>query len=75
MWSTSGMKSSASDAGVAAHVGRAGVEGAWLNVRINVPSITDEAWVADLLERGEAIVAEARSLADEVQEIVLGNIG
>jgi glutamate formiminotransferase/formiminotetrahydrofolate cyclodeaminase len=71
----SGMKSSASDGGVAAHVGRAGVEGAWLNVKINVPSITDEAWVADLLERGEAILAEARSLADEVQETVLANIG
>jgi glutamate formiminotransferase/formiminotetrahydrofolate cyclodeaminase len=71
----SGMKASASDGGVAAHVGRAGVEGAWLNVKINVPSITDEAWVADLLERGEALVAEARTLADEVQEIVLANIG
>jgi len=70
-----GMQSSASDGGVAAHLGRAGVEGAWLNVLINVPSITDEAWVADLVERGEALVAEARSLADEVQEIVLGNIG
>jgi glutamate formiminotransferase/formiminotetrahydrofolate cyclodeaminase len=71
----SGMKSSASDGGVAAHMGRAGVEGAWLNVKINVPSISDEAWVADLLERGEAILAEARTLADEVQATVLANIG
>jgi len=70
----SGMKSSASDAGVAAHVGRAGVEGAWLNVRINVPQITDKAWVDDRLERGGKILEKARALADEVQEIVLRNI-
>ncbi len=61
-----GMASSASDAGVAALMARAGVEGAWLNVLINVPSIEDKAWVEDLLGRGREVVSKAGTLQDEV---------
>ncbi len=54
-----GMASSASDAGVAALMARAAVEGAWLNVKINVPGIDDKEWVEDLLVRGAEIVKKA----------------
>ena len=63
-----GNPASASDAGVGALCARSAVMGANLNVRINVPSLTDEAAAAAYLERGrviqdEAIAREAAILA------------
>jgi glutamate formiminotransferase/formiminotetrahydrofolate cyclodeaminase len=69
-----GMKSSASDAGVSALMARSAVEGAYLNVRINVPSITDKAWVEETVARAEEMRERARREADEAFEVVLGNI-
>jgi glutamate formiminotransferase/formiminotetrahydrofolate cyclodeaminase len=70
----SGMASSASDAGVGALMARAAVEGAWLNVKINVPGIDDQAWVDDLVARGEDIVAKAGVELESVLAAVNKNI-
>jgi glutamate formiminotransferase/formiminotetrahydrofolate cyclodeaminase len=63
-----GNPASASDAGVGAVCARSAVMGAYLNVRINVPALTDEDVAAAYLERGrelqeQAIAKEATILA------------
>jgi glutamate formiminotransferase/formiminotetrahydrofolate cyclodeaminase len=63
-----GNPASASDAGVGALCARSAVIGAYLNVRINAQSLTDEAVASDYLKRGlklqnEAIAREAEILA------------
>jgi glutamate formiminotransferase/formiminotetrahydrofolate cyclodeaminase len=70
-----GMTASASDAGVAALMARAAVEGAYLNVKINVPNIADRPWVDDLVRRADELLAEARREVDAVLAVVYGNIG
>jgi glutamate formiminotransferase/formiminotetrahydrofolate cyclodeaminase len=62
-----GNPASASDAGVGALCARSAVLGAYLNVRINVPGLTDKAAAAAYLEHGrhlqeQAIAAEAAIL-------------
>ncbi len=54
-----GNVNSASDAGVAALMARAGVEGAGLNVLINLGSVKDEAFKAECRREVERLVAEA----------------
>jgi len=66
-----GMPASVSDAGVAALLGCAGVEGAVYNVRINLPSIRDEAFCAELEAELDDLVANARRLRDECDTYVL----
>ena len=63
-----GNPASASDAGVGAICARSAVMGAYLNVRINVPALTDDDAVATYLERGRelqdtAIARESAILA------------
>ena len=65
-----GNPASASDAGVAALAALAGIKGARLNVRINAASLKDKAPAQPLLERADAIVAEAEELQAEVLEAV-----
>ena len=65
-----GNPASASDAGVAALAALAGIKGARLNVRINAASLKDKAPAQPLLERADAIVAEAEKLQAEVLEAV-----
>jgi glutamate formiminotransferase/formiminotetrahydrofolate cyclodeaminase len=50
-----GNPASASDAGVGALCARSAVMGAYLNVRINVPALTDEDAAAAYLESGREI--------------------
>ncbi len=71
----SGNPASASDAGVAALAAVAGIRGACLNVRINAASLKDQAPARPLLERADAIVAEARVLEKQVLEAVNAHIG
>ena len=59
-----GNVNSASDAGVAALVARAGVEGAALNVLINLGSIRDDAFKQDCRRTVAALVDEAAALCD-----------
>ena len=70
----SGNPASASDAGVAALAAVAGIKGARLNVRINAAGLTDKTSAAPLLERADAIVAEAEALEAQVLEAVNNHI-
>jgi glutamate formiminotransferase/formiminotetrahydrofolate cyclodeaminase len=63
---TSGNPASASDAGVAALAAVAGIQGARLNVRINAAGLKDKAPAQPLLDRADAIVAEALALEKQV---------
>ena len=70
----SGNPASASDAGVAALAAVAGIKGARLNVRINIAGLTDKAPAQPLLERADAIVAEAQALETQVLDTVNNHI-
>lgn len=56
----------ASDLGVAALNLKAGLQGAWLNVLINLSSIKDEAFVSAYHEKGEKLLNEGSQLADQI---------
>ncbi|MCK4757686.1 MAG: cyclodeaminase/cyclohydrolase family protein, partial [Thermoplasmata archaeon] len=65
-----GLAASASDVGVGALMANAGMHGAILNVRINLPSVTDEAYKADMVKRCGELVVEGDVLLKEVLAIV-----
>jgi glutamate formiminotransferase/formiminotetrahydrofolate cyclodeaminase len=67
-----GSVNSASDAGVAALVGRAGVEGAALNVLINLASVRDETFKADCRRSVQGLVARASELSEQIVAHVKG---
>jgi glutamate formiminotransferase/formiminotetrahydrofolate cyclodeaminase len=69
-----GNRNSVSDAGVAALAARAGVEGATLNVRINLGGIADEAYKTKAAAEAAALDAEARRACHEVQARVLSMV-
>ena len=62
----------ASDLGVAALSAKAAVQGAWLNILINISGIKDEAFTGKYRSEGEAILAKALPLADKIYTHVLG---
>ena len=64
-------EAAASDLGVAALSLRSGIQGAWLNVLINIGSLKDKELAADFRTKGEALLAKALPLADKVYETVL----
>ncbi len=61
----------ASDLGVGALSLKAAVQGAWLNILINIGGIKDEAFVAKYRSEGEAILHKALPLADKIYAHVL----
>lgn len=65
-----GLKSSMSDVGVGARMAHAGMHGAILNVKINLPSITDEEYEKKLLAEVERLAREGDSLLNEIVVIV-----
>ncbi len=65
-----GNRNSASDAGVAALMARAGVEGAVLNVLINLGSVKDEEFKASCHHKSDTLVAEANRTCATVIETV-----
>ena len=69
-----GLAASSSDAGVAALMGRAAVEGAWLNVLTNLKDIDDREWAEDLLGRADAVATSARERAEEVLAVVRASV-
>jgi glutamate formiminotransferase/formiminotetrahydrofolate cyclodeaminase len=69
-----GNPNSVTDAGVGALSARAGVRGAFLNVKINASGFADKAFVDDILAKGEAIEAKALALEEEVMAIVNSKI-
>ncbi len=60
-------KNCVSDSGVAAFAARAALEGARLNVMINLPGITDESLATALREQADALMAEAQTLNATVE--------
>lgn len=69
-----GMESSISDVGVGALCLRTCVSGAWLNVRINAQSITDETFKSRLLQTGSETEAVSEKKSAEILAIVNGKI-
>ncbi len=65
-----GLPTAVSDAGVGALMARSGLIGAVYNVRINLGSIKDAAWVADRSKSLEAMVARGEALERETRDIV-----
>ncbi len=65
----------ASDAGVSALMAKAAIDGAYLNVKINLPSIEDKEFIASTKERAEKIKREAEIISQEVKKIVDDRIG
>lgn len=66
--------SAASDLGCAALSLKAAIQGAWLNVLINIGGIKDEAFARSYRENGEALLATALPLADSIYERVLNSL-
>lgn len=62
----------ASDLGVAALSLRSAIQGAWLNVLINIGSLKNKELAEDYRAKGEAMLAKALPLADKVYETVVG---
>ena len=62
---------SASDLGVALLSLKAGIQGAWLNVLINIGSLKDREFADECRSRGEALLAHALPLADECYAEIL----
>ncbi|MEA3296370.1 MAG: glutamate formimidoyltransferase [candidate division Zixibacteria bacterium] len=65
-----GNENSITDAGVGALTAMAAVDGAGYNVRINLSSLKDQAFVSKLKDEVVAITGEARKLAEEIREHV-----
>ena len=63
--------SAASDLGCAALSLKAAIQGAWLNVLINIGGITDEAFANQYRQEGQALMAKALPLADSIYQEVL----
>ncbi|HHS3413794.1 TPA: cyclodeaminase/cyclohydrolase family protein [Streptococcus pyogenes] len=61
----------ASDLGVAALNLKAGLQGAWLNVLINLSGIKDEDFVTDYRQKGQALLDKGCHLADDIYMKIL----
>ena len=66
--------SAASDLGVSALSLKAAIQGAWLNVLINIGSLKDTALAEDYRAKGEALLAKALPLADEIYSTVVSQM-
>jgi glutamate formiminotransferase/formiminotetrahydrofolate cyclodeaminase len=69
-----GQESSVSDAGVGALCARAAIRSAYLNIRVNVKDLTDEAGAVGYLDKGAEIEKRASEMERDVLGLVDGNI-
>ena len=67
-------ESAASDLGVAALSLRSGIQGAWLNVLINIGSLKDRDLAESYRRQGETILEKALPLADRIYSTVLSSL-
>ncbi len=65
-----GNPNSVSDAGVGALAARAGVRGAFLNVKINAADLEDRAFVEKIIRDAEAVNTKAEQLEKEILAVV-----
>ncbi len=65
-----GNPNAASDAGTGALLALAGLEGALLNVAINLGSITDAAWSKERREEAAALLGRSREIRDELWNVL-----
>ncbi len=70
-----GNKNAVSDIGVGSLLALAGLEGALLNVNINLPSIKDEKIKNEAMQKSRKMLEEGRILHKEIMEIVNSRIG
>ena len=66
--------SAASDLGVSALSMRAAIQGAWLKVLINIGSLKNKELAEDYRKKGEALLAKALPLADQIYQNVLSQM-
>ena len=66
--------SAASDLGVSALSMRAAIQGAWLNVLINIGSLKNKELAEDYRKKGEALLAKALPLAVQIYQNVLSQM-
>ena len=72
---TTGNPNSVSDAGVGALCARAGVLGAFMNVRINAAGYEDKSYVSEILAKGNEIAGRTIQAEAEILRIVQEKIG
>ncbi len=65
-----GNNNAASDAGVASLMSRSAVEGAGMNVQINLPGIKDTDFIQRMKIEVKALIAEAHQMQNKIMEIV-----
>ncbi len=70
-----GNKNAISDAGVAALMIQSAIEGAVLNVKINLTAISDEQFKNETIEKCNHIVNQGKLKCEKIQSIVNGKIG
>jgi len=70
-----GNKKSISDAGVAGLTAQAGAEGAYYNVKINLPGIVDESFKTDVGLKAEKLRKKAIRIGGEIKDIVINELG
>jgi formiminotetrahydrofolate cyclodeaminase len=64
-----------SDLGVASQQAFAGLEGAIMNVKINIPSIKDGDFVAETSSKTSTLLEEGRRVKDNIYEFVFEHFG
>ena len=73
----SGLKASISDAGVGALCTKAAIEGAFMNVKINLDGLNDRGFLEKVMEEAQAIqeksVSRSQSIVDAVEEVIKVN--
>jgi len=69
-----GNPNSVTDAGVGAIAARAGVAGAFLNVKINAAGIEDKDFASDIINKGNEIMQKAVKMENEIIKIVESKI-
>jgi glutamate formiminotransferase/formiminotetrahydrofolate cyclodeaminase len=69
-----GNPASVTDAGVGALAARAGVMGAFLNVKINASGLTDKAFASDIIAKAAALAGKTEVAEKEILQIVNSKI-